>query len=173
MRRSWWLGWKLGVCGCVTLVGLTLAAANPKPGLQVVGPLSTKEEQATFRIPKGFRVELVACEPDVIDPVAMAFDEEGRIFVAEMPGYPNGGVATGHITSGRVRMLEDRDGDGVYETSRVYADGLRFPTGVLPWRGGLVVANAPDILYFEDTDGDGKADRHRVLYTGFNLANIQ
>ncbi len=103
----------------------------------------------------------------------MAFDEEGRIFVAEMRGYPNGGVATGKITSGRIKVLEDSDGDGVYETSRVYADGLRFPTGIMPWHGGLLVANAPDILYLEDTKGTGKADRQRVLYTGFNLANIQ
>ncbi len=155
------------------VVILTIAAADPKPDESPKGPLSPREEQATFRLPKGFGIDLVAAEPDVIDPVAMAFDEQGRIFVAEMRGYPNGGVATGHITSGRVKMLEDRDGDGVYETSRVYADGLRFPTGVLPWRGGLLVAVAPDILFFEDTDGDGKADRRRVLYTGFNLANIQ
>ncbi len=161
------------ILGCTVVVILTLAAADPKPDASPKGPQSPREEQASFRLPKGFEIDLVAAEPDVIDPVAMAFDEEGRIFVAEMRGYPNGGVATGHITSGRVRVLEDRDGDGVYETSRVYADGLRFPTGVLPWHGGLVVANAPDILYFEDTDGDGKADRRRVLYTGFNLANIQ
>jgi putative membrane-bound dehydrogenase-like protein len=154
-------------------VACLFGAADPKPSESPKGPLSPREEQATFHLPKGFEIDLVAAEPDVIDPVAMAFDEEGRIFVAEMRGYPNGGVATGHITSGRIKVLEDRDGDGVYETSRVYADGLRFPTGVLPWCGGLLVAVAPDILFFEDTDGDGKADRRRVLYTGFNLANIQ
>jgi putative membrane-bound dehydrogenase-like protein len=157
----------------VILVGLALTAANPKPTLQVVGPLSTKEELATFRVPKGFRVELVACEPNVIDPVAMAFDEEGRMFVAEMPGYPNEGVGTGTITSGRIRLLEDRDGDGFYETSTLFAQGLRFPTGVMPWKGGLIVANAPELIYLEDTDGDGKADRKRTLYTGFDLDNIQ
>jgi putative membrane-bound dehydrogenase-like protein len=136
-------------------------------------PLSPREEQATLRVLPGFRIELVACEPQVIDPVALAFDEEGRLFVAEMRGYPNAGVATGHITSGRVKVLEDRDGDGFYEHATVFADGLRFPTSIMPWHGGLLVANAPDLTFFEDTDGDGKADRQRVLYTGFELDNIQ
>src|SRR5262249_26403329 len=137
------------------------------------GPLSPREELATFHVPKGFRVELVASEPDVVDPVAMAFDEDGRLYVAEMRGYPNGGVATGNITSGRIKLLEDRDGDGVYEHSTLFAEGLRFPTSVMPWKGGVLVANAPDLLYLEDTDGDGKADKKRVLYTGFGLKNIQ
>jgi putative membrane-bound dehydrogenase-like protein len=148
-------------------------AAGPKPGTPAARPLTPKEERATFRLPKGFRAELVACEPNVIDPVAIAFDEDGRLFVAEMPGYPNGGIATGDITSGRVKMLEDRDGDGFYEKSTIFADGLRFPTSVMPWKGGLLVTIAPDIVYFEDTHGDGKADRRTTLYTGFDLSNIQ
>src|SRR5689334_24155991 len=78
------------------------------------GPLSPREEQASFRVPKGFRVELVACEPEVVDPVAMAFDEDGRIFVAEMHGY-NGPTPPMKVASGRIRLLEDRDGDGYYE----------------------------------------------------------
>jgi putative membrane-bound dehydrogenase-like protein len=160
------------VLGCTFLVLLTIEAAEPKPGESPKGPLSPREEQATFRLAKGFHIDLVAAEPDVIDPVAMAFDEEGRLFVAEMRGYPNGGIAKGDIHSGRIKVLEDRDGDGIYETSRVYADDLRFPTGVMPWRGGLLVANAPELLYFEDAKDGGKAKR-RTLYTGFNLANIQ
>jgi len=103
----------------------------------------------------------------------MAFDEEGRLFVAEMRGYLNAGVGTGEISSGGVQVLGDEDGDGVYQTSSVYADNLRFPTGVMPWRGGLLVANAPELIYLEDTKGTGKADKRRTLYTGFNLANIQ
>src|SRR5207248_5289695 len=144
---------------------------DPQPLGAPTGPLSPKEELATFRVAKGYKVELVACEPDVVDPVAMAFDEDGRLFVAEMRGYPNGGVGTGKITSGRVKLLEDRDGDGFYEKSTVYADGLRFPMSVMPYRGGLLVAVAPDLVYLEDADG--KAGRKRTLYTGFNLANIQ
>ncbi|MGH7225831.1 MAG: PVC-type heme-binding CxxCH protein, partial [Gemmataceae bacterium] len=152
---------------------LNIDSAAPTSGESAKGPLSPREEQATFHLPKGFQIDLVAAEPDVIDPVAMAFDEEGRIFVAEMRGYPNGGVATGNITSGRIKVLEDRDGDGVYETSRIYADRLRFPAGVQPWRGGLLVADAPNLFYLEDTKGTGKADRRRVLYTGFSLVNSE
>jgi putative membrane-bound dehydrogenase-like protein len=148
-------------------------ADNTKPGTPSPGPLSPRDELATFRFPRGFRVELVASEPDVIDPVAMAFDEEGRLFVAEMRGYPNGGVGTGTITSGRIKMLEDVDGDGTFRKSTIFAEGLRFPTAVMPWKGGLIVAVAPDLIYLEDTDGDGKADRRRTLYTGFDLDNIQ
>src|SRR5262245_690205 len=80
-------------------------------------PLSPREEQLTFRLPKGLVIELAACEPDVVDPVALAFDDRGRLFVAEMRGYPNGGVGTGTITSGRIRMLEDTDGDGFFDKS--------------------------------------------------------
>src|SRR6478672_8596714 len=100
----------------VTVVILAAACAAPL-GLPPAGPLSPREELATFRVPKGFKVELVACEPDVVDPVAMAFDERGRLSVAEMRGYPNGGVGTGAQTGGRVRCLEDRDDDGYFETA--------------------------------------------------------
>src|SRR3954451_149385 len=114
-------------------------------------PSSPREEQATFRMPKGFRAELVASEPAVVDPVCLAFDEHGRLYVAEMIGYPNGGVGTGTITTGRIKRLEDRDGDGFFETVTLFAEGLRFPTGLFPFQGGLVVANAPDILFLQDT----------------------
>ncbi len=148
-------------------------AADPPPGAKPAGPRSPRDEQATLRALPGFRVELVACEPDVVDPVAMAFDERGRIFVAEMRGYPNAGVATGQENRGRIKLLEDKDGDGYFETCTTFAEGLRFPSSVMPWKGGLLVSNAPDLIYLEDTDGDGKADRQRVLYTGFALDNIQ
>ena len=157
------------------LLIVLLSAAPPKSDAPLTNskPLSPAEERASFQVPKGFRIELVASEPNVVDPVAMAFDERGRIFVAEMRGYPNGGRGTGVISSGRIKLLEDRDGDGFFETSTVYADNLRFPTGVMPWRNGLLVANAPDLIYLEDTKNAGKADRRRVLYTGFDVANIQ
>src|SRR5690349_20018838 len=127
---------------------VTVSSAEP-PGTSTPGPLSPQQELATFRLAPGFRAELVACEPDVVDPVALAFDEDGRMYVAEMIGYPNGGVATGDLTSGRIKLLEDRDGDGFYEHCTVFADGLRLPSGVQPWKGGLLVADAPSILYLE------------------------
>jgi len=84
-----------------------------------------------------------------------------------MLDYPNA------QTAGRIRLLEDRDGDGRYETATVFADKLPFPNGVLPWRGGLLVTAAPDIWYLSDTNGDGRADERRVLFTGFGLGNQQ
>ncbi len=158
------------------LVGLLLAADSPapKPSDKPVGPLSPREALATFRVAKGFKVELVAAEPEVIDPVVIAFDEEGRLFVVEMLGYPNGGLGEGKpVLPGRIKLLEDRDGDGYFEHATVYVDDLRFPTGVTPWNGGILVGNAPDLLFCKDTDGDGKADVRKVLYTGFGQKNIQ
>ncbi|HEV3145721.1 MAG TPA: PVC-type heme-binding CxxCH protein [Gemmataceae bacterium] len=134
---------------------------------------SSQEEQKTFQLHPGFRIELVACEPQIMDPVAMTFDQDGRLYVAEMRGYPNEGYGTGNITSGCIKLLEDRDGDGFYETSTVFADGLRFPMSIQPWGKGIIVSVAPDIIYFEDTKGTGKADVKKVLYTGFGLDNIQ
>jgi putative membrane-bound dehydrogenase-like protein len=161
--------------GLVSVLCAWMGAVEPigKPD-KPIGPLSPKEALASFRLVPGFRIELVAAEPDVIDPVAMAFDEDGRLFVVEMPGYPNGGVGTGKpVIAGRVRLLEDRDGDGYFETSRIFVDDLRFPTGICVYRGGLIIANAPDLVYCRDTDGDGRADQRSVLYTGFGLRNIQ
>jgi putative membrane-bound dehydrogenase-like protein len=163
-----WCGIVAACCG-----GLFFLCLSPAADLKPVRPLTPAEEQRTFRFPKGFRVELVASEPNIVDPVAIAFDEDGRLFVAEMPGYPNEGVGTGRIESGKIKLLEDKDGDGFYETCTLYADGLRFPTSVMSWKGGLLATIAPDIVYFQDTKGAGKADQRRVLYTGFDLANIQ
>lgn len=163
------MAWRVLPLAAGLLVVAGLAQAPDQPP----GPLTPREALKSFRVPKGFKVELVACEPQVIDPVAMAFDEDGRLFVAEMPGYPNGGVATGDQTSGRVKLLKDQDRDGVYQSSVIVVEGLRFPTSVMPYRGGLLVANAPDLIYCQDTTGKGKADSVRTLYSGFHLANIQ
>jgi putative membrane-bound dehydrogenase-like protein len=111
--------------------------------------------------------ELVAAEPDVADPVAVAWDEMGRMYVAEMGDYPTGPPA------GRIKRLEDRDGDGRMDRSLVFADKLTFPTSVLPWSGGVLVAAAPDILFLKDRDGDGRADVRQVLFTGFGEGNQQ
>jgi putative membrane-bound dehydrogenase-like protein len=173
-RRSIWCfcGWSLALFIALLISG-DHCIADQEAGPHKAGPLSPKEELATFQLHSGFRIELVACEPSIVDPVAMAFDEEGRLFVAEMPGYPNGGVATGSIHSGKIKLLEDRDGDGYYEKCRTYAEGLRLPTSVMPWKGGLLAAVAPDIIFFEDTNGDGRADRQRSVYTGFDLSNSE
>ena len=130
--------------------------------------LSPDDERASFHLADpALTVELVAVEPNVISPVAITWDARGRMFVAEMIDYPLG------PTAGQIRMLEDRDRDGRYETAVVFADRLSFPNSVLPWKGGLLVTAAPDLLFLKDNDGDGRSDERRVLFTGFGEGNQQ
>lgn len=135
-------------------------------------PLSPAQALQQFRLAPGLRIELVAAEPEIESPVAMAFDEDGKLWVVEMRDYPNG-PAPGRPPEGRIRVLEDRDGDGRYEHSHVFADGLLFANGLMPWKGGVVVTAAPHILYLKDTDGDGRADEREILYEGFSAKNPQ
>jgi glucose/arabinose dehydrogenase len=144
------------------------AVAPADAPTSAVPPLSPEAEAATFRLAdENLVVELVAAEPTVVSPVALAWDAGEKMYVAEMEDYPVG------PDKGRIRLLEDRDHDGRYETATVFAAGISFPTSVLPVRGGLLVAAAPDILFLEDTDGDGVADRREVLLTGFGEGNQQ
>ena len=114
----------------------------------------------------GLVIALWASEPDVQDPVAIAWDHRGRAFVAECRDYPYG-VGPGGRTGSAVRCLEDRDGDGQAERSVVFADGLSYVTSVLPWRDGVLVAAPPDILWLRDANHDGVADHREVVLTGF------
>jgi len=150
---------------------LALAVSAGLPALRCAwadGPPTVEEARAAMRLADpSLTIELVAAEPEVVSPVAFAWDEFGRLYVAEMTDYP---TAT---TGGRVKRLEDRDGDGRYEHATVFADKLPFPSGVLPWNGGLLVTAAPDLLFLKDTDGDGRADAWRVVLTGFAEGNQQ
>jgi putative membrane-bound dehydrogenase-like protein len=145
------------------LLALSLVAAGP----QSTGPLSPKDALKSFTVAPGFRIDLVASEPDVMDPVAMAFDEDGRIYVAEMADYPLG------PPSGRIKRLEDTDGDGKIDRSTLFVDVVPYPKGVMPWRGGVLVIAAPDIWFYKDTDGDGRADVKELIFTGFTPGNQQ
>ncbi len=129
-------------------------------------PMSAEETLETFRISEDFRVEIFAAEPHVTDPVELVFDEMGRAWVAEMRDYPYD-PPEGEPYKSRVRVLEDRDGDGRIDHSTLFAEELPHVKSVLPWKGGLLVSAAPDILYLKDTDGDLKADEKTVLFTGF------
>src|SRR5436190_276864 len=131
------------------------------------GPLSPSEAIASFKIEKGCRVELAAAEPATIDPVAIAFDEKGRLFVVEDRGYPTG-PPPGQAPAGVIAVLEDTHGDGVYDKRTVFADGLTFPNGIACWRGGVFVTCAPDIYYLKDTQGNGRADVRKIVLTGFD-----
>ncbi len=119
-----------------------------------------------------FDVELVASEPVIESPVALDFGADGTVWICEMNDYPSG-MDGKYQPGGRVKWLRDRDGDGSYESSGLFTEGLPFPTGVMAWRKGVLICAAPDILYAEDRDGDGRADVKRVLFTGFSTENYQ
>src|ERR1043166_7010263 len=153
-----------------------LAAQQP-PNLPQKGsgpgkPLSPQEAQKLFKLDSGLRIELVACEPQIESPVAMAFDPDGRLWVVEMRDYPNG-PKKGEKPMGRIRILEDKDGDGFFETSTIWADNLLFANGLLLWKDGASVTKAPHIVHMRDTAGKGKADKTDVLYEGFAEQNPQ
>ncbi len=127
--------------------------------------LEPAQALASFQVRKGFRLELVASEPLVNSPVTMAFDEHGRLFVVEMIDYSERRDETPH--GGRIRLLEDTDGDGRFDKSTVFADNLPWPTAVICYGGGIFVGASPDIIWLKDTNGDGKADERNVVFTGF------
>jgi putative membrane-bound dehydrogenase-like protein len=134
--------------------------------------LSAEESLKSFRLDAGLKIEIVAAEPEVVSPVAIAFDEEGRLWVVEMSDYPNG-PTPGEPPKSRIKLLEDRDADGRFETAHIFAEKLLFATGVQPWRGGVIVTLAGEIAYFKDTGGDHRADLRETWYRGFVQENPQ
>jgi len=129
-------------------------------------PLKPQEALSSFELEPGFKIELLAAEPLVDDPVDMEIDEYGRVYVVEMPGYPldKGG-------SGEIRLLTDTDGDGKLDKATKFATKLVLPNGVMRWKKGILVTDAPNVLYFEDKNGDGIADIRDTVLTGFSLSN--
>lgn len=182
-RGSFAVTWS-GVLSCVLLgcvSGLWPAAAvqAQPPGdsldrdyaaeLPRIAPLSPQQALETFQVAAGFRIEQVAAEPLVTDPVAICFDEQGRLFVCEMRGYSE----NRDERLSRITLLVDQDGDGRFDHSTVFVDGLAWPTALFYWNGGLLVADAPDLFYYRDTDGDGRADQREHLFTGLGTGNVQ
>ncbi len=148
-----------------------LPAEEPdfSPELPRIPAVEPEKALATMQIKPGYRLELAAAEPLVASPVAVCWDERGRMFVVEMRGYSE------HREEklSRVRMLTDEDNDGVYDKSVLFAEQLLWPTAIHCWNGGLFVADAPDILYLKDTTGDGVADVRERVFTGFGTQNVQ
>ncbi len=136
------------------------------------GPLSPDLALQQLQIANGLRVELVASEPEVIDPVAIRFGGDGRLWVVEMRDYPHG-PAAGEPPQSRIKILRDTDGDGRFETASVFADELLFVTGIQPWRDGVIVTMAGKVAFLADTDGDGKADHSEIWFQGFAQENTQ
>ena len=149
------------------------AASNeqvPKPVPN--SPLTPEESLQHFQIDPDCRIELVAAEPDVSAPVSIAFDEKGQLWVVEMHDYPNG-PAPGEPGKSRIRILTDEDGDGKYSNPRVFVDGLLFANSLMHWDGGVLVTTDGKLIYFKDTDHDGKSDLREVWFEGFATENPQ
>jgi putative membrane-bound dehydrogenase-like protein len=136
-----------------------------------VRPLAPAEALRSLRTTAGYRVELAVAEPLTESPVAIAFGSDGRLWIAEMNDYPQG-RAEGE-SGGQIRCVYDDNHDGQFDRSEIFLTGIPFPTGVTVWRDGVLVCAAPDVLYAEDTNGDGKADKVEKLLTGFATHNFQ
>ena len=149
-----------------------LDAADPPV---VKSPLSTDDALKSFVLASPeLKVELVAGEPEVVDPVAISFGTDGSMWVVEMRDYPYGPKpGSQEKPKSRIKRLFDHNHDGRYETATVFADELLFATGVLPWKDGIIVTLAGEISFFADRDGDGKADFKETWFQGFSQENSQ
>jgi putative heme-binding domain-containing protein len=146
----------------VLAVVATPARAQRNAGVPDPDP---EVERRSFRLPQGFEANLYAADPLLAKPIQMNFDPAGRLWVVASEVYPQ--IAPGQAANDKVLVIEDRDGDGTAETSTVFADGLLIPTGIEPGDGGAYVANSTELIHLADADGDGKADRRRVVLSGF------
>ena len=157
-----------GMLLTLALAGLGVALQEPIPHAQDVAPNPAKspaEAIESMKLPPGFQAELVASEPDLVNPVAMTFDERGRIWVTESLEYPRREPGQGRD---RIRVLEDTNGDGKADTFTTFAEGLNIPSGIAVGYGGIWVANSPDILFIPDADRDARPDGPAVVVaTGF------
>ena len=155
----------------VYLLLVCISACNNKTDTTktpATGGLSPSQALTTFRLPEGFKIEMVASEPMIADPVAMDVDENGNIYVVELHGYP---LDTSGL--GKIKLLTDTNGDGIPDKSTLFADHLRMPTGIMRWKKGILVVDVPEIIYLEDSDHDGKADIKKTMITGIALTNPQ
>src|SRR5436190_14059286 len=149
---------------------------NQPPGKQITSgqlpatthALAPEETRKLIEVPAGFEVRLFASEPMVVNPVAMTWDERGRLWVLELYEYPKG-APKGEKGRDRIKILEDTDGDGVSDKVTVFADGFSLATGLALGNGGVYVGAAPDFYFLQDTNHDDKADVTTVLKTGFGM----
>jgi putative membrane-bound dehydrogenase-like protein len=149
--------------------GTSALGVDQEAGRAHGGPLSPEAALGAFELEPGYRIELAASEPLIRDPVAIAFDERGRLYVAENRGYPDPLERPAQPPrEGVIALLEDSDSDGRFDRRTEFASGLTYPNGIMPWNGGVFVTCAPDLIFLRDTTGDGIADERRVVLTGFD-----
>ena len=163
------------ICLCVLLL-ITGILANPISAqddfaseLPRISPTEPADALSTFQVVDGFQIQQVAADSLVNSPVAIEWDANGFLYVCEMRGYSEDkdeGIS-------RISRLEDTNGDGVFDKSTVFVDGLLWPTGIFPFDGGLFVGDAPNLYFYADEDGDGKADSKKTVLSGFGTSNVQ
>ncbi|MFD3002949.1 PVC-type heme-binding CxxCH protein [Pontibacter toksunensis] len=142
---------------------------DPAPKFQ--HPLSPEESQKLVQVPVDFELQLFASEPNVINPIAMAWDEKGRLWVIETEDYPNEVRDEEGVGKDRIKILEDTDGDGKADKFTVFADGLNIPTSLTFANGGVIISMAPHFVFLKDTDGDDKADVKEKIITGWGKSD--
>lgn len=155
----------------VVISGVLLVSVLPV-GPEVEGAETGVEGVSGMEWHPDFQMHLIAQEPVVMDPADLEFDEHGTLYVLEMGGYPFAPEVEAQFP-GKIVILSDRDEDGNYHSRKVFADRFRYATSILPYRGGLLVASPPDLVYVRDTDGDQIADERNVLISGFSVGNTQ
>tara|TARA_R110002049_G_scaffold9962_2_gene49660 strand:+ start:27462 stop:30902 length:3441 start_codon:yes stop_codon:yes gene_type:complete len=138
---------------------------DPAPKYQM--PLSPEDSKKLIQVPAGFELQLFASEPDIINPIAMNWDEKGRLWVIETVDYPNTVRDDKGSGDDRIKILEDTNGDGKADKVTVFADKLNIPTSFAFSNGGIIVSQAPHFLFLKDTDGDDKADVKEILIDGW------
>src|SRR5690625_714031 len=139
---------------------------DPPPQYQE--PLSPEESKKLIQVPAGFEVELFASEPDIVNPVSMAWDERGRLWVVETVDYPNS-IRDRRIGHDRIKICEDTNGDGRADKFTVFADSLNIPTSIMFVNGGVLISQAPEFIFLKDTDGDDVADVREVVMEGWGV----
>lgn len=155
------VGWLVAFC-LFSLITVDVYAQRELKDIPIPDP---EIERKTFVLPEGFEVNLFAADPMLHKPIQINFDPQGRLWVAASEVYPQ--IAPGQKANDKILILEDANGDGVADKTTVFADGLLIPTGVEPGDGGAYVANSTELMHFQDTDGDGKADHSRIVLSGF------
>ena len=129
--------------------------------------LSPAESNKLTQVPADFEIQLFAQEPDITNPIAMAWDERGRLWVVESVDYPNTFKETDGAANDRIKICEDTDGDGKADKFTVFADKLNIPTSMVFSNDGIIVSMAPDFVFMKDTNGDDVADIREVIMTGW------
>ena len=149
---------------------VAMAIAITGGHLRAVEVFTPEEELATFQLPDGFEANLFASEElDVLNPMQMRWDEEGRLYVISTLAYPQ--LRPGEIPNDRIVRLTDVDGDGRADKSEIVVDGLNIPTGIELGDNGIYIGEQTDLVHFTDPDGDGKYDRREVLLSGFGVGD--